>query len=60
MKVHWIAQNLYEPTAGKYTVVFELCFPSATTDHSSSDTSATSSMETISKVSTSKSADHVQ
>ena len=49
---------MHELTAGEYTVAFELSFPSASTDHSSVDTSATSSIETISKVSTNKSADH--
>ena len=42
---------MYEHRAGKYTVVFELYFPSASIDHSSVDISATSSIKTTSWVS---------
>ena len=50
---------MYELTTGEYTVVFELYFPSASIDHSSVDI-ATSSIQTISRVSTTKSADHTR
>ena len=46
IKLHLQSANMYELTTGEYTVVFELA-----------DTSATSSIETISRVSTPKSAD---
>ena len=35
---------MYELTTGEYTVLFELYFPSASSDHSSVDISATSSI----------------
>ena len=51
---------MYKFTTGEYTLVFELYLPSASIDHSSVDISATNSIETISRASTNKSADHTR
>ena len=56
IKLHLQSANMYELTTGEYTVVFELAFPLRLLPIHI-DISATSSIETISRVSTPKSAD---
>ena len=55
-----VGLNMNELKTGEYTAVFELLFPSASIDHYSVDISDTSSIETISRVSINKFADHTR
>ena len=52
--------DIYEVSTGEYAKLFELYSPSASIDNSPVDISATSTIETISRVSTNKFADHTR
>lgn len=54
----YLGVNMHPLATGEYSVVYELYFPSASTDSSKVQISAASSVETISKVTTNVFSDH--